>query len=119
MSTNYDQGEVELFRENVRRFITEEITPHYEGWEKDSKIPRELWNKIGEAGFLCVDTPEEYGGFGADFIFSATILEEFSRAGCAALASNISVHSDIVAPYILNAGTEEQRQKVSTKNGER
>jgi alkylation response protein AidB-like acyl-CoA dehydrogenase len=115
MSTDYDQSDVELFRENVKRFISEEITPHYEGWEKDSKIPRELWNKIGDAGFLCVDVPEEYGGFGAHFIFSATIVEEFSRAGCAALASNISVHSDIVAPYILNAGTEEQKQSYLPK----
>ena len=115
MSTDYDQSDVELFRENIKRFITEEITPHYEQWEKDSKVPRELWNKIGEAGFLCVDIPEEYGGFGAHFIFSATIIEELSRAGCGALASNVSVHSDIVAPYILNAGDEQQKQKYLAK----
>jgi alkylation response protein AidB-like acyl-CoA dehydrogenase len=115
MSTDYDQSDVDLFRENVKRFIAEEITPHYEDWEKAGKIPRELWNKIGEAGFLCVDIPEQYGGFGAHFIFSATIIEELARAGCAALASNVSVHSDICAPYILHAGTEEQKQKYLAK----
>ncbi len=81
MTTQYDQSDVELFRENVKRFIAEEITPNFEQWEKDKIVPRDIWNKIGDAGFLCVDTPEKYGGFGAHFIFSATVEEEFSRAG--------------------------------------
>ena len=115
MNTQYDQSDVELFRENVKRFIAEEISPHFEQWEKDKIIPRDIWNKIGDAGFLCVDTPEQYGGFGAHFIFSATIEEEFSRAGCASIASKISVHSDIVAPYLINHGTEEQKNKYLPK----
>ncbi|HLR16943.1 MAG TPA: acyl-CoA dehydrogenase family protein [Alcanivoracaceae bacterium] len=105
-----DQNEIDLFRENVRRYVEQEIVPHYEQWEKDEIIPRSVWNDMGEQGLLCVDIPEEYGGFGANFRLSAVVVEEFSRAGCGGLASNISVHSDIVAPYILHLGTEEQKQ---------
>lgn len=105
-----DQNEIELFRDNVKKFLENEVAPYYNQWEKDEKFPRELWNKMGENGLLCVDVPEEYGGFGATFTLSAVIIEECSRAGYGALASNLSVHSDIVAPYILHLGSEEQKQ---------
>ncbi|MBF5057129.1 acyl-CoA dehydrogenase [Alcanivorax sp. 521-1] len=105
-----DQNEIDLFRDNVRKFLEKEVQPHYDQWEKDEKLPRELWNRMGENGLLCVDVPEQYGGFGADFRLSAVMVEEASRMGFGALASNLSVHSDIVAPYILHLGTEEQKQ---------
>ena len=105
-----DQSEIELFRDNVRKFLEKEIAPHYDEWEKNEILPREVWTKLGENGFLCVDVPEEYGGFGANFRLSAVIIEEMSRMGFGALASNLSVHSDIVAPYILHLGSEEQKQ---------
>ncbi|ASK35905.1 acyl-CoA dehydrogenase [Alcanivorax sp. N3-2A] len=105
-----DHNEVELFRDNVRKFLEKEVAPHYDQWERDEKFPRELWNLLGENGFLCVDVPEQYGGFGADFRLSAVMVEEASRLGFGALASNMSVHSDIVAPYILHLGSEEQKQ---------
>ncbi|MDF1822560.1 MAG: acyl-CoA dehydrogenase family protein [Alcanivoracaceae bacterium] len=105
-----DQSEIELFRDNVRKFLEKEIAPHYDQWESNEILPREAWTKLGENGFLCVDVPEEYGGFGANFRLSAVIIEEMSRMGFGALASNLSVHSDIVAPYILHLGTEEQKQ---------
>ncbi len=99
-----------LFRDNFRKFLEKEIEPEYESWEKAEIFPREVWNKLGENGFLCVDVPEEYGGYGADFPLSAIVVEELSRAGYGALSSSVSVHSDIVAPYILHLGTEEQKQ---------
>lgn len=105
-----DQAEIELFRDNVRKFFENEVAPHYDRWEKDEITPREIWNRMGEAGLLCVDVPEQYGGFGANFRLSAVVVEEASRMGFGGLASNISVHSDIVAPYILHLGTEEQKQ---------
>ena len=105
-----DQAEIQLFRDNVRKFMEKELAPHYTQWEKDEILPRELWNRLGENGFLCVDVPEEYGGFGADFRLSTIVVEEASRAGFAGLATSLSVHSDIVAPYILHLGTEEQKQ---------
>jgi len=105
-----DQSEIDLFRDNVRKFLEKEVAPHYDQWEKEEKFPRTLWNQLGANGFLCVDLPEQYGGFGADFRLSVVIVEEAARLGFGALASNLSVHSDIVAPYILHLGSEEQKQ---------
>lgn len=102
--------ELELFRGNVRRFVETEIIPNYEAWEKAEMFPRKLWNTLGEQGLLCVDIPDTYGGFGADFLFSMVIQEEFSKANCGAVGGPMAVHSDIVAHYILNCGTEEQKQ---------
>lgn len=103
--------ELALFGDNVRRFIAEEIAPHYEQWEKAEIFPRELWNKLGEQGLLGVDLPEAYGGFGANFLFSMAIVEEFSRANFGSIGGPMTVHSDIVAHYILNNGSEEQKQR--------
>ena len=102
--------ELELFRENVKRFVESEVLPDYDQWERDEIFPRELWNKVGEQGLLCVDIPETYGGFGTDFLFSMVIQEEFARANCGAVGGPMAVHSDIVAHYLLNHGTEEQKQ---------
>jgi acyl-CoA dehydrogenase len=103
--------ELDLFRDNVRRFFTENVEPHYARWEHEGILPRSLWNQMGEAGLLCVDLPETYGGIGAGFDFSMVVLEESARMGYLALASNLTVHSDIVAPYILHLGSEEQKKK--------
>lgn len=103
--------ELQLFRETVRKFIHEKITPHYDEWEKNHLTPRALWNSLGEAGLLGVDLPEQEGGAGAPFPFSAIIPEEIARAGAAALATNVSIHSDIVMPYLLHLGTAEQKQQ--------
>ncbi len=98
----------ELFRDSVRRFIEKEVTPHHAKWEADGIVPREFWQKAGEAGFLCTSVPEEYGGVGADFLFAAIILDELARAG--ASGPGFAVHSDIVAPYIVHFGSEAQKQ---------
>ena len=103
--------EMELFRENVKRFIEAEVIPNYEQWEHDEIFPRELWNKLGEQGLLAVDIPETYGGFGTDFLFSMVIQEEFAKANCGAVGGPMAVHSDIVAHYILNCGSEEQKSR--------
>ncbi|MDZ4080020.1 MAG: acyl-CoA dehydrogenase family protein [Hydrocarboniphaga sp.] len=103
--------ELDLFRDNVRRFLTDEVEPHYESWEKAGIFPKELYLALGANGLLCVDQPEEYGGSGAPFAFSMVVIEEVSRMGFLALASNLTVHSDIAAPYILHLGSEEQKRK--------
>ena len=59
--------EKELFRDSFRKFLANEVEPHYEQWEKAEIFPRELWHKLGQNGYLCVDVPEQYGGYGADF----------------------------------------------------
>lgn len=103
--------EKEVFRDTLRKFLEKEVEPYYDDWERQGIWPRELWNKLGENGFLCVDVPSEYGGYDASFELSCIIVEEFSKAGYGALASGVSVHSDIVTPYILHLGTEEQKQR--------
>lgn len=107
--------ELGLFRANVRRFVESEIAPQYEAWEKAEIFPRSLWNTLGEQGLLAVDLPEAYGGAGVDFQFSVVIQEEFARANCGAVGGPMAVHSDIVAHYILNQGSQAQKQKYLPK----
>lgn len=100
--------EHEQFRESVRKFFEQEAVPFHAQWEKDGHIDRALWNKAGEAGMLCSHIPEEYGGMAADFLYSAVVIEEQARLGLTGVG--FSLHSDIVAPYILHYGNEEQKQ---------
>ncbi len=98
-----------LFREQVRRFIAREITPCHADWERDGIVPRSLWRKAGEAGLLCTEVPEEYGGGGGNFLFGAIIIEEMARAG--ATGPTFYLHSDIVAPYLVRYGTQAQKRR--------
>ena len=99
----------EIFRDQVRRFIDREISPHHAQWEHDGILPRDVWRKAGENGLLCVSIPTEYGGGGGDFGHSAIVIEELARAN--ATAPGFTTHSEIVAHYILAYGTEAQKQK--------
>ncbi|HEY0026616.1 MAG TPA: acyl-CoA dehydrogenase family protein [Allosphingosinicella sp.] len=93
-----------LFRDQVRRFLAHELHPHLDRWEEEGIIDRAFWTKAGEAGLLCPTVPEEYGGPGLDFGFNAVIDEELGYAGSTA---GITLHSDIVADYIVAYGSEE------------
>ena len=99
----------ELFRQTARRFVEKEIVPHLDEWEHAGIVPKSLWLKAGEAGLLCSTVPEEYGGSGGDFGHSAVMIEELARAN--ATAVGFTTHSEIVAPYIVAYGTEEQKQR--------
>ncbi|MGH1370878.1 MAG: acyl-CoA dehydrogenase family protein [Cellvibrionaceae bacterium] len=101
--------ELELFRDMVLRFFEQEVHPHYEQWEKDHMVPRELWNTMGQAGLLCVDMPEKFGAAEASFEVNQMIEWEMSRLGYGGLGSGYNIHANIVAPYIYNLGTEEQK----------
>ena len=101
--------EHEMWRESVRRFIEKEIVPFHAEWEKDGIVPRELWLKAGEAGMLCCTVPEEYGGLGLDYLFDVIVYEELWRVG--ASGPGFLIHTDLVATYILTAGTEEQKRE--------
>lgn len=106
-------GDLEGFRDSVRKFLETEAVPYHDQWEKDGQVSRDLWRKAGALGFLCPTMPEQYGGVGADFRYSTVVMEEISRMGLSGIG--FSLHSDIVAPYILNYGTEEQKQKYIPK----
>jgi long-chain-acyl-CoA dehydrogenase len=105
----YD-ADLELFRDNFKRFMQEHVAPQYHEWERQGIMPRSVWNQLGENGFLCVDVPEEYGGYAVPTYYSLMLVEESARAGYGALSTAISCHSEIAAPYILHIGTEEQKQ---------
>lgn len=98
-----------IFRDQCRRFAETEIAPHIEEWRKNKQVSREVWKKAGEQGFLCPWMPEEYGGSGADFLYSVVIAEEFSRVGNSGFGAGL--HSDVVVPYLYDFGNEEQRQR--------
>ena len=98
----------ELFRASVRKFFEREAVPHHAQWEKQGHVDRALWRKAGEAGLLCSHLPEAYGGMGADFLYSAVVIEEISHYGLSGIG--FSLHSDIAAPYILHYGSEAQKQ---------
>ena len=102
--------EHEMFRATVKDFIEREISPHHDTWEKEGVVPRELWRKAGEAGLLLTGTPEEYGGAGANFLMSAILIEEMSKGLYS--GPGFRLHSDIVAPYILHYGSEEQKRSL-------
>jgi len=105
--TIYD-ADHEAFRTQVRRFFETEVVPHHEKWEEQGMVDREIWTRAGELGFLCVNAPEEYGGAGGDRRYSAILAEEQVRAGSSGVG--FGLHSDLVANYIINFGTEEQKQ---------
>ena len=96
--------EHDIFRDQVRRFFDRELIPHLERWEAQGEIDKDFWRKSGEAGLLCPNVPEAYGGLGLDFRYNTVIVEELGYAGSSA---GIGLHSDIVAPYIQEYGSEE------------
>ncbi len=103
-------AEHEEFRKNVKRFFAEEVLPHREAWEAQQHVDRKLWNRAGELGMLCMNLPEEYGGVGAeDRLFNVVMMEEQAYAGDSGFG--VTVHSDIVANYINNFGSKEQKQQ--------
>ncbi|GAB3272602.1 acyl-CoA dehydrogenase family protein [Parahaliea aestuarii] len=103
-------AELKLFRESLDKFCEAEIEPFYGQWEKQGQVPRELFDKCAEAGLLCVDVPEAYGGLGVDPRFSFAVVEVMSRRGYGGFVGGLQVHNDIVPPYLLHFGSEEQKQ---------
>lgn len=102
-------AEHEMLRDQIRKFVERELVPHHDKWEEDGAVSREAWRKAGDAGLLCMTMPEEYGGAGADVLHSAILMEELAYANLS--GPGFGLHSDIVAPYILHYGTEEQKKK--------
>jgi len=108
--------EQEMFRQSFREFVQKEIVPHHADWEKAQMVSRESWLAFGNAGYLCMQVDEQYGGLGIkDFRYNAIITEEISRTGCAAEGVGYPLHSDIVCPYIEHYATEAAKQKYLPK----
>lgn len=105
---NYTE-EHERFRQRLRAHIEKEIRPVAEQWQKDKIVPREAWQKMGQAGFLSTAVAKEYGGPGLDFLYSVIVSEEMILSGQSGLAAGL--HSDIIVPYIESFGTEAVKKK--------
>src|ERR1039457_5158575 len=99
----------EMFRATVRRFVERECLPRQTEWDKAGCVDRETWLKAGREGLLCTSLPEEYGGGGGDFGHCAVLIEEMASANIS--GPGFSLHSDIIAPYILRLGTDEQKRR--------
>ncbi|MFT5283408.1 MAG: acyl-CoA dehydrogenase [Kangiellaceae bacterium] len=111
INNEVNDEELQMFRDMVLRFLEQEILPHYDTWEKEHHTPREVWNTLGSAGILLVDLPEKYGAAAASFDVCQMIQEEMCRLGLHGLATGYNIHSNIVAPYLLNIATEEQKDR--------
>jgi acyl-CoA dehydrogenase len=109
----YGTEEHEMLRATVQEFIKQDLDPHREKWEEQGYPDREAWLKAGELGLLALCVPEEYGGADLDFSFSALIIEEMAKYQIAAPA--MSMHSDIVAPYIIKHGSQYLKERYLAK----
>ncbi len=99
--------EHESFRSSFRKFLEKDVIPRHEAWEEQGYVDRDVWRKAGENGFLCTSMPEAYGGAAAGRLFSMVMMEETARARTSGIG--FSLHSEIVAPYILKYGSEAQK----------
>jgi len=101
-------GDHEMFRGEVRKFFARELVPNISRWEMQHVVDRSFWRACGQAGLLCPTVPEAYGGLGLDFRYNAIVGEELGYAG---VVTGLTLHSDIIAGYLLHYGSEEQKQK--------
>ena len=101
------------FRETVAKFVSKEVLPHHSLWEKQGIVPKEIWLKAGDLGILCPNIPKEYGGIGGDFRFNVIVIEELAKIG--ASGPGFAVHSDIVAPYLINYSSDTQKKEYLPK----
>jgi alkylation response protein AidB-like acyl-CoA dehydrogenase len=105
-------SEQDDYRESFRRFLKAEVVPHYEAWEAARLVPRELFVKCAQHGFLAMEVPEELGGSGVgDWRFNVVLNEESVRAGVADAMAGPLLHSDVVLPYLMNAASQDQRAR--------
>lgn len=100
-------AEIEAFREQVRRYIAGEMSPHLESWRRQGYVPRHVWRGFGEMGFMLPELAEEWGGSGCSLAYQLVVQDELAKAE---MPLNTSVHT-IASHYILDYGTEEQKRR--------
>jgi len=102
--------ELDVFRDQFRKFLAKDLAPHAEKWRQQKMVDRSAWRALGEMGALLPSIPEAYGGLGATFAYDAAVLEDLESVA-SEVTTGVSVHSAIVAHYILNYGSEEQKRR--------
>ena len=101
--------EHDIFRDAFKKFLEQEVVPHQEEWLEAGIVTRDIWKKTGEQGFIAPWLAEEYGGAGADFLYSVVEIEEMSRIAETGFA--LGLHGEVVMPYIDSFGNEEQKKR--------
>ena len=111
MRSHHFTEEHELFRQSLRAFIDKEIQPNIEKWEEERRIPKEVWKKMGDMGFLGLSYPEEYGGSNLDFFYDVVFNEELGRINSGGFIITQQVVQYMSGPYILKYGSNELKEK--------
>jgi len=101
----------EMFRATVRAFVEREVMPQVEAWEAAGRIPKTIWPRMGELGFLGVEYDEKYGGAGADVMMTAVLHEECARSRSGSFAMAVGVHTDMASPHLYWTGSEALKEK--------
>lgn len=115
MSNYYFTEEHESFRQSLRQFFQKEVAPHIDTWEKEGEIPKWIWKKMGEQGFIGLNYPEAYGGTEADFFYTVVFLEEIVRLNSGGFGAAAGVTPFMAGSHILSAGSEALKQKYLPK----
>lgn len=111
MSSLFFTEEHELFRASIQDFLKQEVLPFTKEWEEKGQIDRSVMKKMGEMGFLGLDTPEAYGGMGTDFMYTCVLLEEIGKSGALGFATMVASHVYLAMNYLNKGGSEELKQK--------
>src|SRR3989475_13303439 len=101
----------EMFRRAVRAFVEKEVEPHVNEWEQAGQIPKSIWPRLGELGFLGVEYDEKYGGGGADLRTTMVLHEEGARSRSGSFAMAVGVHCDMASPHLYWTGSEALKTK--------
>ncbi len=109
---SYFTEEHEIFRKSVRSFVEKELYPHQQEWEKSRSVPKEIFKKLGEQGFLGITLPEKYGGSGCDYWYKVAFAEEMTHCRMNGFTMDVMVHTDMTTPVINRLGTEAQKEEV-------
>ncbi|HAI75620.1 MAG TPA: acyl-CoA dehydrogenase [Microscillaceae bacterium] len=110
MKSQYFTEDHQLFRESVRQFFDKEVVPNIDKWEEERQIPKSIFQKMGEQGYLGLMYPEEFGGTGTDFWYSVVFLEELAKTGLAGFSTAVSVHQYMATNHIYKAGSYELKK---------
>jgi len=107
----YFSEELNMLRDQIRRFIETEIVPNGDAWEEVGKVPREVFAKMGTLGILGMRYPEKYGGADLDMMASVVLAEELGRCTFGGFSADVLVHTDMASPHLANVGTPEQLER--------
>ncbi len=102
----------EIFRKTVRSYVEKELLPHRHEWEKSKSVPKDVFKKLGDQGFLGIGLPEAYGGAGCDYWYKVVFAEELMRCRMNGFAMDVMVHTDMTTPVINKMGNEEQKKEI-------